>query len=414
MASPLIVDGALVLHGMVGDDWLSDDTFDGRDVIDALAELGRGKDITVRLNSGGGDAFEGVAIYNALIAHGGKVTVLVEGIAASAASIIAQAGNPTVMCPGSTMMVHEPMGMAAGAEDDMNQMAGALGAIANAMAEVYALKTGRPVTEIRGEMKAETWMTADEAIVRKYADARDESRGKVTAAAFNYHAYAQTPESFLVLADQRGWNGIKQRFERSRPKTSRPNDTHALEAGWPGTPKEEQVNEKSKEDGGELEARLKAQKDETDKAQAQAVQQAQATAAGIIAAATDAGVPKLSAALIQQGMSLEQAKVKIDGAVAIKAKVAQAHKMNSTIDLGLADAYIEAGASIDHVGRDLLDRLAKVSAVTAGRSTHSVAGGGRVPQPTTGPAPEDLNASGIYARRAKVRASRTPALVAYE
>ena len=85
--------------------------------------------------------------------------------------------------------------------------------------------------------------------------------------------------------------------------------------------------------------------------------------------------------------------------------------MNSAIDLGLADAYIEAGASIDHVGSDLLDRLAKVSAVTAGRSTHSVAGG-RVPQPAKGP--EDLNASGIYARRAKVRASRTPALVAYE
>jgi hypothetical protein len=113
-------------------------------------------------------------------------------------------------------------------------------------------------------------------------------------------------------------------------------------------------------------------------------------------------------------MSLEQAKVKIDCAVAIKAKVAQAHKMNSAIDLALADAYMETGASIDHVGSDLLDRLAKTSAATAGRSTHSVAGDGRVPQPTTGQAPEDLNASGIYARRAKVRASRTPALVAYE
>jgi ATP-dependent protease ClpP protease subunit len=404
----LIVDGALVLHGMVGEDWISDSCFRGRDVIDALAELGRGNDVTVRLNSGGGDAFEGVAIYNALVAQGGKVTVLVEGIAASAASIIAQAGNPTVMCPGSTMMVHEPMGMAAGAEDDMNQMAGALGTIANAMAEVYALKTGRPVAEIRGEMKAETWMTADEAIARKYADTRDESRGEVTAAAFNYHAYGHPPERLRALADKRGWGNIeRRRFNRSSPKGSLPNDIQASPAGRSRIPKEKQMNEKAEKDHGEFEAR----KDEADKAQMQAVQQAQATAASIIAAATDAGVPKMSAALIQQGMSVEQAKAKIDCAVAIKAKVAQAHKMNSAIDLGLADAYIEAGASIDHVGSDLLDRLAKASAATAGRSTHSVAGG-RVPQPAKGP--EDLNASGIYARRAKVRASRTPALVAYE
>src|SRR5262249_27466073 len=218
MASPLIVGGALVLHGTVGDDWLSENSFTGRDVIDALAEIGRSNDVTVRLNSGGGDAFEGIAIYNALRAHGGKVKVVIEGIAASAASIIAQAGNPTVMGLGSTMMVHEPMGMVSGDEDDMTQMAGALGTIASAMAEVYSLKTCRPIAEIRQEMKAETWMTADQAVAAKYADAKEEASTEVEASAFNYGSYARAPEKLRILADQRGWSSIIRQRSRSSPK----------------------------------------------------------------------------------------------------------------------------------------------------------------------------------------------------
>src|SRR5215472_8985718 len=252
MASPLIVDGALVLHGTVGDDWLSEDSFTGRDVIDALAEIGRNNDVAVRLNSGGGDAFEGIAIYNALRAHGGKVRVMIEGIAASAASIIAQAGNPTVMGPGSTMMVHEPMGMVAGDEDDMTQMAGALGTVANAMAEVYSLKTGRPVAEIRQEMKAETWMTAQEAVSSKYADIHDDAGSEAEASAFNYGSYARAPEKLRILADKRGWSGIMRKRSRSSPKASRPNDSLASGAGTPGARKEKEMSEKPKDDAGEL------------------------------------------------------------------------------------------------------------------------------------------------------------------
>jgi ATP-dependent protease ClpP protease subunit len=414
----LIVDGALVLHGMVGEDWISDSCFRGRDVIDALAEIGHSKDVTVRLNSGGGDAFEGVAIYNALRAHGGKVHIMVEGVAASAASIIAQAGNPTVMCRGSTMMVHEPWGFAAGSEDDIARMATALGTIANAMVEIYAAKANRPPAQIRKEMKAETWMMADEAVAAGYADSaqKDDRSGEPNIAAFNYRLFAHAPERLVALTDTNGWVNIGRRPAAAKARALAAADLSQSEPGEMES-QEGQAGGKSKAANPKERTSMTGEntsKAEADKAQAEAVSNARAVAAGIIAAATDAGAPKMAAALIAQGLTLEQAKAKIDGAVAIKAKVAQAHKMNSAIDLGLADAYIEAGASIDHVGSDLLDRLAKVSAVTAGRSTHSVAGGGRVPQPTTGPAPEDLNASGIYARRAKVRASRTPALVAYE
>jgi ATP-dependent protease ClpP protease subunit len=408
MASPLIVDGALVLHGTVGDDWLSENSFTGRDVIDALAEIGRNNDVAVRLNSGGGDAFEGIAIYNALRAHGGKVRVMIEGIAASAASIIAQAGNPTVMGPGSTMMVHEPMGMVAGDEEDMAQMAGALGTIANAMAEVYSLKTGRPVAEIRQEMKAETWMTAEEAISGKYADAREDSGSAVEVSAFNYGTYARAPEGLRILADKRGWSRIKREPNRSSPRASRPSDPHAPRAGTPGARQEREMSEKLKHDAPALEVALMAQKDQADKAQAQAVLDAQAVAAAIIAAATEAGVPRMASAMIKQGLGLEQAHSKIRDANEIKAKVELARKMNPAIDPALADAYIEAGASVDHVGNDLLDRLARASAATAGRSTHAVAGGGKV-HDIGRPSADDLNPSGIYARRSEDRAKRTRA-----
>jgi ATP-dependent protease ClpP protease subunit len=406
MASPLIVDGALVLHGTVGDDWLSENSFTGRDVIDALAEIGRGNGVTVRLNSGGGDAFEGIAIYNALRAHGGKVRVVVEGIAASAASIIAQAGNPTVMGPGSTMMVHEPMGMVAGDEDDMTQMAGALGTIANAMAEVYSLKTGRPVAEIRQEMKAETWMTAEEAVSAKYADGKEDAGNALEVSAFNYGTYARAPEGLRILADKRGWSGIKREPNRSSPRASRPSDPHAPKAGTPGARREKEMSEKPKDDALELEVAIKAQKEQADKAQAEAVQDAQAVAATIIAAATEAGVPRMASAMIKLGLSLEQAQAKIRDAGTIKAKVELARKMNPAIDPALAEAYIEAGATVDHVGNDLLDRLARASAATAGRSTHSVPGGGNV-HDIGRPSADDLNPSAIYARRAEDRAKRT-------
>src|SRR5262249_18055128 len=158
----------------------------------------------------------------------------------------------------------------------------------------------------------------------------------------------------------------------------RPNDSLASGAGTPGARKEKEMSEKPKDDAGELEAVLKAQKDQADKAQAQAVLDAQTVAAAIIAVAAEAGVPGMAPARIKQGLSLEQAEAKIRDAGAIKAKVELARKMNPAIDPVLANAYIEAGTSVDHVGNDLLDRLARASAATAGRSTHGVPGGGNV------------------------------------
>src|SRR4051812_38410199 len=104
MAHRLIRNGDLVLNGPVGGSFFSETGFSDNDVIEALTELEG--DITVRINSGGGSAFQGIGIFNALKAHDGKVTVAVDGIAASAASIIAMAGEDIVMREGAMMMIH--------------------------------------------------------------------------------------------------------------------------------------------------------------------------------------------------------------------------------------------------------------------------------------------------------------------
>lgn len=201
----ILKDGEIVLYGTVGRDVVyGEDGFAATDVIAALAELGRSADVTVRLNSGGGYAFEGVAIYNSLAAHPGNVRVVVEGIAASAASIIAMAGDEIVMRTGSTMMIHDPAGITLGTAEDHQAAVDRLEILANSMAEIYAEKTGRKVEEIRDEMRAETWMSARDAVARGYADRIEKGRAKQPTA-FDFRIYSNAPERLVALAESRAW-----------------------------------------------------------------------------------------------------------------------------------------------------------------------------------------------------------------
>ncbi len=114
MPSRLIVNGELVLFGTVGmvSFFDEDDGFTAIEVQRALAEMNG--DIVVKINSGGGVAFDGLAIHNALKDFAGKVTVFVQGIAASAASIIAMAGDEVVMQAGALLMIHDGSGLTLG------------------------------------------------------------------------------------------------------------------------------------------------------------------------------------------------------------------------------------------------------------------------------------------------------------
>ena len=138
-----------------------------------LAELGAlpdGTPLALRLNSPGGSVFDAVAIYNAIKRHSGTVTVWIDGIAASAASYIAMAGDEVVMPENAFLMIHDPAGMVMGTATDMRAMADALDKIKGSLLQGYAAKSGRSQEEIAPLMAAETWLDAKDALDLGFAD----------------------------------------------------------------------------------------------------------------------------------------------------------------------------------------------------------------------------------------------------
>ncbi|WP_413102224.1 head maturation protease, ClpP-related [Streptomyces sp. Inha503] len=145
---------------------------------DFMAEL-RGLDvgeITLRVNSPGGEIFDGIAIHNLLRSHRAQVTTYVDSLAASIASVIALAGDRVIMQPHSQMMIHDGSGLAIGNAADMREMADLLDRQSNNIAEVYAERAGGTVEDWRQRMLAETWYSAKEAVAAGLADEVAETR----------------------------------------------------------------------------------------------------------------------------------------------------------------------------------------------------------------------------------------------
>ncbi|WP_420415117.1 head maturation protease, ClpP-related [Roseibium sp.] len=201
---PVYVNGELVLYGFVGDDFWREG-FTSTEVLEALAEHGTENDLPVRLNSGGGLAFEGLAIYNALQAHQGKVTITVDAIAASAASIIAMAGDEIIMRAGSEMMIHDPSGVTFGTAEDHEKAKTALDKLGSQMASIYAARSDNNAEDVRQTMKDETWLTADESVAAGYADSAEAAKAKPVSA-FDYRIYSNAPDRLVALSLEKGWS----------------------------------------------------------------------------------------------------------------------------------------------------------------------------------------------------------------
>lgn len=144
-------------------------------------------ELVVRINSPGGDVFDGLTIMNAFLSHPAKVTMIVEGLAASAASFIAVGGgDELIMRPNSELMIHDACGVCAGNAEDMERMWSQLDRASNNLATIYQEKAGGTVEEWRETMRRETWFSADEAVAAGLADrvqaAGDVSRGPAETA----------------------------------------------------------------------------------------------------------------------------------------------------------------------------------------------------------------------------------------
>jgi ATP-dependent protease ClpP protease subunit len=133
-------------------------------------------EIDVHINSPGGDVWDGIAIFNGLLRHSARVNVIVDGLAASAASVIAMAGDTVTMATGSQMMVHDASGAAYGNADTMAQMVDLLNAVSDNLAAIYSARAqGGTAKAWRAVMKAETWYSADEAVESGLADKVDKA-----------------------------------------------------------------------------------------------------------------------------------------------------------------------------------------------------------------------------------------------
>jgi ATP-dependent Clp protease protease subunit len=138
-------------------------------VSDAIAQAGHHDSISLRINSPGGDAFEGVAVYNVLKNHGKPVNAYVDGLAASAASIVAMAGNTICMGTGSMMMIHPAQGMAMGDAKAVREFADTLDQVSASIADIYVERTKNSKKSVVEMMDAETWMSAKDAVKNGFA-----------------------------------------------------------------------------------------------------------------------------------------------------------------------------------------------------------------------------------------------------
>lgn len=161
----------------------------GADVNAMLAGIDATEPIDLHINSPGGSAFDGVAIYNRLKRHGGRVRVYVDGLAASAASIIAMAGDEITVSTGAEIMIHEAWGVTIGDAKDHTKQADTLTKLNGGIVDIYHERTGKPRAEIARMMADETWMTDTEAVNNGFATAKSPAKASLSAfdvGAFNY------------------------------------------------------------------------------------------------------------------------------------------------------------------------------------------------------------------------------------
>lgn len=169
-------DTTISMFEVIGEDWWSGGGVTAKRISAALRSIGD-RDVTVKINSPGGDMFEGIAIYNLLRGHPAKVTVEVLGWAASAASIIAMAGDEIRMGLGTFMMIHNAWGVVIGNRHDMRDAAELFDGFDAAIVDIYEARTGLKRAAIEKLMDAETFMGPSEAVKNGFADVVDDALG---------------------------------------------------------------------------------------------------------------------------------------------------------------------------------------------------------------------------------------------
>jgi ATP-dependent Clp endopeptidase proteolytic subunit ClpP len=344
--------------------------------LDELKALGPVAELTLRINSPGGSVFDGVAIYNALKRHDAAITVWVDGIAASIASMIAMPGDEVVMPENAMLMLHDPSGLVMGTATDMRAMAEALDRMKAGMVTAYRDKSGRDDAEIESLMRDETWLSAQEAVALGLAD-RVEAPVRM-AAHFDLSRFRRAPPQLTALASV-----TAQEDEMSDSRKTRPRKPDAIEAAaaFDTAPGSEQIADVGKDDGPAEGNRPVVAAAEPSRAPA-----GDPAAAAVVRQAT----PTATAQPTAQVIDLDA--VRADERRATLVYAAEVHELCAIAGRSdLAAGFIAKATPVAQVRRALLEARAAQDEATAIRS--------QVRPASIEPAPPAIDTAAIYAAR---------------
>ena len=178
--------------------------------------------IDIVINSFGGVASEGAAIFAALERHG-QATAIVQGVAASAASLAMLGARRVLVHDAALIMIHDPAAMAFGGAQDMRAAANVLDKLSGVYAAIYSRATGNTVERVKSWMADETWLTAHEAVALHFADdvigpdSGLDSGQTVPVAAFDYRKFRAAPDHLVVMVLQNGWAAVSPKTPKTKP-----------------------------------------------------------------------------------------------------------------------------------------------------------------------------------------------------
>lgn len=188
----------ILIYEDVGEGWFGG--VSAKTFANELRALGDVNTIDVRINSYGGDVFEGLAMYNQLVRHKAVIHTHVDGIAASIASVIAMAGNTIHIAESGWMMIHKAWAMQVGNDEAMEEMRDRLRATNQTLVGIYAARTGRTEAEVLAWMSEEKWFDASSAVEAKFADSVAENLRMAARAVPAQFAFRHAPPAIQAVA----------------------------------------------------------------------------------------------------------------------------------------------------------------------------------------------------------------------
>jgi len=195
----------IFLYDVIGKTW-DGEGVQAKNFSAELKSHGEIAQINLRINSPGGNVFDGLTIHNILKNHKANVTVYIDGLAASIASVIAMSGNKIIMPSNTMMMIHDPSGLVQGTSEDMRSYADVLDKVKKAVVEAYKARSGLNEDRINKLMTDETWLLASEAKELGFADEIIDEVKMV--AQYDLTRYSRTPPSFESIKNHHSHNGL--------------------------------------------------------------------------------------------------------------------------------------------------------------------------------------------------------------